>query len=39
MLRSAQRYLVPGVIVALYYSLRFGCGVSPKALVQLSSKI
>jgi acetyltransferase-like isoleucine patch superfamily enzyme len=38
-LRSAQRYLVPGVVVALYYSLRFGCGVSPKALVQLSGRI
>ena len=38
-LRSAQRYLVPGVVVALYYSLRFGCGVSPKAIVQLSNRI
>lgn len=38
-LRSAQRYLLPGIFVALYYSLRFGCGVSPKAIVQLSDKI
>jgi galactoside O-acetyltransferase len=38
-LRSAQRYLVPGVVVALYYSLKFGCGVSPKAIVQLSGRI
>jgi acetyltransferase-like isoleucine patch superfamily enzyme len=38
-LRSAQRYLVPSVAVALYYSLRFGCGVSPKAMVQLSNRI
>jgi acetyltransferase-like isoleucine patch superfamily enzyme len=38
-LRSAQRYLVPSAVVALYYSLRFGCGVSPKALVQLSGRI
>jgi galactoside O-acetyltransferase len=38
-LRGAQRYLVPGAIVALYYSLRFSCGVSPKAIVQLSNNI
>ena len=39
LLRSAQRYLVPQAFVALYYSLRFRCGVSPKAIVQLSNKI
>jgi acetyltransferase-like isoleucine patch superfamily enzyme len=38
-LRSVQRYLVPGVFVALYFLLKFGCGVSPKAIVQLSNKI
>ena len=37
--RTAQRYLVPGAVAALYYSVRFGCGVSPKAIVQLSPLI
>lgn len=30
---------MPSFVAALYYSLKFGCGVSPKAMVQLSNKI
>jgi galactoside O-acetyltransferase len=39
LVRTAQRYLLPGFVVALYYSFRFRCAVSPKATVQISSKI
>ena len=39
LVRTAQRYLLPGFVVALYYSLRFGCAISPRAIVQVSSKI
>jgi galactoside O-acetyltransferase len=39
LVRTAQRYLLPGFVVALYYSFRFRCGISPKAIVQVSSKI
>jgi hypothetical protein len=37
-LDSAQRWrcLVPRPVAALYNYARFGCGVSPKAIVQLS---
>jgi acetyltransferase-like isoleucine patch superfamily enzyme len=38
-LRTAQRYLVPQFFVSLYYGLRFGCLISPKASVQLSGQI
>jgi acetyltransferase-like isoleucine patch superfamily enzyme len=39
LVRTAQRYLLPGFVVALYYAFRFRCAVSPKASVQVSSKI
>jgi acetyltransferase-like isoleucine patch superfamily enzyme len=39
LVRTAQRYLLPGFVVALYYAFRFHCAVSPKALVQVSSEI
>ena len=39
LVRTAQRYLLPGFVVALYYAFRFRCVVSPKATVQVSSKI
>lgn len=39
LVRTAQRYLLPGFVVALYYSFRFRCAVSPKAIVQVTSKV
>jgi acetyltransferase-like isoleucine patch superfamily enzyme len=38
-IRIAGRYLVPGFLRSLYYSVRFRCGVSPRADVQLSPRI
>lgn len=38
-IRISQRHLVPQFIIALYYSLRHKCMVSPQAKVQLSRKI
>lgn len=37
--RIAERYLVPAPVVALYYSLRYRCVVSPSARIQLSKQI
>lgn len=39
LVRTAQRYLLPGFVVSLYYAFRFGCAISPKAIVQASGKI
>jgi acetyltransferase-like isoleucine patch superfamily enzyme len=39
LVRTVQRYLLPGFIVSLYYFLRFRCAVHPKAIVQVSSKL
>lgn len=37
--RTIQRFFVPGFVVSAYMYLRYGCMVSSKAIVQLSSKI
>lgn len=39
LVRTVQRYLLPGFIVSLYYFFRFRCAVHPKAIVQVSSKL
>lgn len=39
MITIAQRYLVPRLVISLYYSIRFGCMVSTLAKVQLTSRI
>ena len=39
LVRIAQRYFIPRFLVAIYYSLRFRCMVSPRANVQLTRKI
>lgn len=38
-LRTIQRYLVPGFVVSAYMYLRYRCLVSSKAIVQMSDKI
>ena len=37
--RIVQRYLIPSWVVSIYYFIRFGCLISPKAVVQLTKKI
>jgi acetyltransferase-like isoleucine patch superfamily enzyme len=37
--KTAQRHLVPSFVSALYFSLRYGCFVHPRAQVQLSNQI
>lgn len=38
-LRIAQRYLVPQIVASFFYGFRFKCMISPRASVQLSSRI
>jgi acetyltransferase-like isoleucine patch superfamily enzyme len=37
--RLTQRYLIPAVVVSIYYSLRFRCRVSLRAKIQFSRQI
>ena len=34
-----RRFLIPSVFVSLYYWLKFGCKISPRAEVELSSNL
>lgn len=38
-IRVFQRHLIPAFVSSLYYSIRYRCAISPKANVQLNSRI